>query len=64
MMLQSIYLVYNITINIIFSDTYYLEPRNAIVFIIVHLILYQQNPNWLFGHYRTLLTSLLGKKLH
>ena len=45
MMLQSIYLVYNITINIIFSDTYYLEPRNAIVFIIVHLILYQQNPN-------------------
>ena len=43
------------TLNIVFGVVYYLE------LFVVYLVLYcQQRLNWLFGHYKTLI-SLLGK---
>ena len=45
------------------SVTYYLNYALFSLFI-VYLIFYQQVPNWLFGHYRTLTTNSLGETLH
>jgi hypothetical protein len=49
------------TQNMISSVTYYLELLNAIIFFTVHFIFYQPWSNWLFGHNRTL-TSSLGRR--
>ena len=56
---RSTYMGDDSTQNIVFSVTYFLKLRNAMIMYFMSQSFYQQRSNWLFGHYRTF-TSLLG----